>query len=135
VYIVILISFFPVAKTLNQEPIEQVYLPRPTNKEISYGAYDGTTNVPLLLNFHVFGMQTEDQMYIADFRELADVENFVLIYPQGLEIDGESYNSHWNPNFAEEDNKSSSDAFGDLWKAWWMLKIQLDTGCRTTIHT
>ena len=75
-------------------------------------SYDGTENVPLLLVFHGFGGRVQDMMYTADFRDLAESENFILVYPQGLEFENESYSYHWNTGFSSDDNKSSSDDFG-----------------------
>ena len=57
-------------------------------------SYDGTSSVPLMLNFHGFGGSASDYMQEADMRSLAEVDTFILVYPQGSCLDG---SSHWNP--------------------------------------
>ena len=64
---------------------------------------------PLMLNFHGFGGQAEGFMQNADMRSLAEINNFILVYPQGTLLD--EY-SHWNPGFDTPDNKSNADDYG-----------------------
>ncbi|MEM7801128.1 MAG: PHB depolymerase family esterase [Chloroflexota bacterium] len=49
--------------------------------------------LPLLLNFHGFTGTSESQLSYADFRPIADRENFILVYPQGTLLGGDT---HWN---------------------------------------
>lgn len=72
-------------------------------------SYDGTSAVPLMLNFHGFGGSASDYMQEADMRCLAESETFVLVYPQGSFLDGYS---HWNACPIGGDNKSDADDFG-----------------------
>jgi len=72
-------------------------------------SYDGTSSVPLMLNFHGFGGSASDYMQEADMRSLAEAHNFILIYPQGICLDGLS---HWNACPLGGDNKSDADDFG-----------------------
>ncbi|MEM7115437.1 MAG: PHB depolymerase family esterase [Chloroflexota bacterium] len=72
-------------------------------------SYDGETAVPLMLNFHGFGMTASEQLAWADMRSVADAENFVLVYPQGTLLDGFP---HWNAGLDTEENKSDADDFG-----------------------
>ena len=72
-------------------------------------SYDGTSSVPLLLNFHGFGGSASDYMQEADMRSLAEAETFILIYPQGSSLDGLP---HWNACPLGGDNKSDADDFG-----------------------
>jgi polyhydroxybutyrate depolymerase len=44
-------------------------------------SYDGTSSVPLMLNFHGFGGSASDYMQEADMRSLAEADTFILIYP------------------------------------------------------
>ena len=69
-------------------------------------SYDGSNDVPLMLNFHGFGMTATNQMNIADMRSLADLENFILVYPQGTLLDG---SPHWNSGLDTPDNKSDAE--------------------------
>ena len=72
-------------------------------------SYDGTSDVPLLLNFHGFGGYASEFMTYADMRSLAESEQFILVYPQGTDLDGYP---HWNAALASPDNKSDADDFG-----------------------
>ena len=55
--------------------------------------YDGTSEVPLVLNFHGFGSNANEQMHYGDFRDIADTEGFLLVHPEGTLLNGEQ---HWN---------------------------------------
>ena len=72
-------------------------------------SYDGTSSVPLMLNFHGFGGSASDYMQEADMRSLSEADTFILIYPQGICLDGLS---HWNACPSGGDNKSDADDFG-----------------------
>lgn len=72
-------------------------------------AYDGTSEVPLMLNFHGFGGNASEYQSYADMRSLADTETFILVYPQGTCLDG---SPHWNAGLESPDNKSDADDFG-----------------------
>ena len=72
-------------------------------------SYDGTTPYPVVLNFHGYGGRAQYHIIQANMRPEADSGNFILIYPQGSEIDGVP---HWNACPAGEDNKSPADDFG-----------------------
>ena len=72
-------------------------------------SYDGTSSVPLMLNFHGFGGSASQFMQEADMRSLAEANTFILVYPQGSCLDGAS---HWNPCPIGGDNKSTTDDVG-----------------------
>lgn len=73
-------------------------------------SYDGTSQFPLLFNFHGYGGTSSAHMYAADMRALADQKKFLLVYPQGS-LD--SYGSpHWNSSLPGGDNKSTADDSG-----------------------
>ena len=72
-------------------------------------SYDGTSAVPILFNFHGFGGSASQFMQEADMRSLAEADTFILIYPQGICLDGLS---HWNACPLGGDNKSDADDFG-----------------------
>jgi polyhydroxybutyrate depolymerase len=46
-------------------------------------SYDGTRPVPVVLNFHGFGSNAEQQIAYGDFRPLADREGFLVVAPDG----------------------------------------------------
>ena len=72
-------------------------------------SYDGTSPIPLMLNFHGFGGNASYFMNYADMRAVAESNTFILVYPQGSCTDGSAY---WNPCPAGIDNKSTIDDFG-----------------------
>ena len=72
-------------------------------------SYDGTSAVPLLVNFHGFGGSASEFMSYADMRSIAETDTFILAYPQGSCLDG---SSHWNACPTGADNKSDADDFG-----------------------
>ena len=75
-------------------------------------SYDNSYDYPVLFNFHGGSGTSDDQLYISDMRSLADAERFIIVYPQGTVLEGES--THWNtllPGMLE-DNKSDVDDFG-----------------------
>ena len=72
-------------------------------------SYDGSFSVPVVLNFHGFSGDAYQYMNEADMRRLAEAETFILIYPQGLDLDG---SPHWNACPSGGDNKSDVDDFG-----------------------
>ncbi len=71
--------------------------------------YDETLKVPLMLNFHGYGGTANQQLKSADMRPLADMENFILVYPQGTLRNGDP---HWNAGLESDENKSDADDFG-----------------------
>ena len=72
-------------------------------------SYDGTSDVPLMLNFHGFGGTADQHLKYADMRSLAETDPFLLVYPQGTLLDGAP---HWNAGLESEENKSDADDFG-----------------------
>ena len=72
-------------------------------------SYDGTSDMPLLFNFHGFGGEASKYMNYADMRSLAESESFILVYPQGTLMEGYS---HWNAALDSPDNKSDADDLG-----------------------
>ena len=58
--------------------------------------YDGSTAVPLVLNFHGFGSSASQQMFYGDFRDIANTEGFLLVHPEGTTFIG---NQFWNVGF------------------------------------
>lgn len=46
-------------------------------------SYDGSTHVPLVLNFHGFGSNAKQQMIYGNFKRQADRDGFVVVAPEG----------------------------------------------------
>jgi polyhydroxybutyrate depolymerase len=92
-------------------PIETITHNGLERKYIIYSpqGYDGNSKLPLLLNFHGFGGQAGDHMSYSNMRSTADSENFILVYPQGTDLDG---SPHWNAALNGVDNKSDVDDLG-----------------------
>ena len=91
------------AQTLVHDGINREYILYVPN------SYDGTSSVPLLLNFHGFGGSASEFINDADIRAEAEANTFILVYPQGSCLDGVP---HWNPCPIDADNKSSADDLG-----------------------
>ncbi len=49
-------------------------------------SYDGSEPWPLVLNFHGFNSQSDFQMFVTGMNAVADENNFIIAYPQGLLI-------------------------------------------------
>ncbi len=71
--------------------------------------YDSAIPTPLFFNFHGFGGTSEGQMQWVQMNDLADQENFILVFPQGTDLDG---SSHWNAADMGGDNKSDAEDKG-----------------------
>lgn len=56
-------------------------------------SYSGTSQVPLVLNFHGYGSSASEQMIYGDFRAVADTAGFLVVHPQGTVYSG---STHWN---------------------------------------
>jgi len=72
-------------------------------------SYDGTSRVPLMFCFHGFGGNAGEFLKYTGWESIAESENFILVCPQGLVLDGYS---HWNPKLESPENKSHVDDFG-----------------------
>lgn len=56
--------------------------------------YNSSNAVPLIFNLHGRGGNSLIAMYQADFRDIADTANFIIVHPKGLlNANGET---HWN---------------------------------------
>ena len=94
-------------ETLDHNGMERQYL-----LEVPV-SYDGSSPVPLVLNFHGGCMDAAAQRDEMDMRAIAEEHNFILVYPQGLSESGRSSCSIWNSGpFDSGDNKSQADDLG-----------------------
>jgi|TARA_B110000259_G_scaffold170587_1_gene201424 polyhydroxybutyrate depolymerase len=60
-------------------------------------SYDGTTNFPLLFNFHGGDGVIADWQTTADMRPIADTANFILVYPQARPDPSDGMSLNWIP--------------------------------------
>ena len=68
---------------------------------------DGGNKLPLLINFHGFGGNADEQLSYGDFRSLSEQEGFLLVVPQGsLTVEGDA---HWNSELSPESKSSADD--------------------------
>ncbi len=91
-------------KTLTHDNVNRnylVYIPDSYDSEIDY---------PLMFVFHGFGGIATQFINTADMRDLAESKNFIVVYPQGLDLGGTG--SHWNCSNPSADNKSDVDDIG-----------------------
>lgn len=63
---------------------------------------DDSTPVPLLFNFHGYGMTSGEQMMYSKTNELAEKNGFIVVYPQGIDND-------WNVGFDQDYDNGSKD--------------------------
>ena len=73
-------------------------------------SYDSEIDYPLMFVFHGFGGIASEFINTADMRDLAESNNFIVVYPQGLDLAGTG--SHWNCSNPSADNKSDVDDIG-----------------------
>ena len=73
-------------------------------------SYDSEIDYPLMFVFHGFGGIASQFINTADMRDLAESKNFIVVYPQGLDLGGTG--SHWNCSNPSADNKSDVDDIG-----------------------
>ena len=73
-------------------------------------SYDSEIDYPLMFLFHGFGGIATQFINSADMRDLAESNNFIVVYPQGLDLGGTG--SHWNCSNPSADNKSDVDDIG-----------------------
>ena len=76
--------------------------------------YSRKNKSPITLNFHGHGGAASEYINYSDWRTLSDNHSFILIYPQGQEL--EKGGTHWNPDPISIDSKSSSDDLGFIEK-------------------
>jgi polyhydroxybutyrate depolymerase len=60
-------------------------------------SYDGTTNFPLLFNFHGGDGVIADWQTTAEMRPIADTANFILVYPQARPDPSDGSSLNWIP--------------------------------------
>ena len=91
-------------KTFSHDNVNRNYLVYIPN------SYDSEIDYPLIFLFHGFGGIASQFMNTADMRDLAESKNFIVVYPQGLDL--ASTGSHWNCSNPSADNKSDVDDIG-----------------------
>ena len=91
-------------KTFSHDNVNRNYLVYIPN------SYDSEIDYPLMFLFHGFGGIASEFMNTADMRDLAESKNFIVVYPQGLDL--ASTCSHWNCSNPSADNKSDVDDIG-----------------------
>ena len=91
-------------KTFSHDNVNRNYLVYIPN------SYDSEIDYPLMFLFHGFGGIASQFMNTADMRDLAESKNFIVVYPQGLDL--ASTGSHWNCSNPSADNKSDVDDIG-----------------------
>tara|TARA_B100000795_G_scaffold249836_1_gene217624 strand:- start:8293 stop:9237 length:945 start_codon:yes stop_codon:yes gene_type:complete len=56
-------------------------------------SYSPSSNAPLLFVFHGYGGSATNILYYSDFKNSADQDGYILVYPQGSLLNGVT---HWN---------------------------------------
>lgn len=63
-------------------------------------SYSGETELPLVINMHGFGSNAEEQLIYTRFNTQANINNFIVVYPLGLEATIPiGTGNHWNAGF------------------------------------
>ncbi len=57
--------------------------------------YDATVETPLVFNFHGGGGDIASQLFVSDMRNLADLDTFLIVYPQALPDPNDEGNTLW----------------------------------------
>lgn len=57
--------------------------------------YSGSSNVPLIFNFHGGSGDIASQVAIADMRSIADTAGFIVVYPQALADPNDGGSTNW----------------------------------------
>ncbi len=96
-------------------------------------SYSDKDESPIVLNFHGFGGTAAGQLHYSDWRELSDKFGFILIYPQGLEL--QKGGSHWNPDPITSDGKSTSNDLGFIRKLLKKISIKYSVDASRTYAT
>lgn len=63
-------------------------------------SYDGTSDFPLLFNFHGGNDVIANWQIVADMRSMADTANFILVYPQARPDPSDGNSLNWLPKTA-----------------------------------
>ena len=73
--------------------------------------YNSSNAVPLIFNLHGRGGNSLIAMYHADFRDIADTANFIIVHPKGLP--NSNGDSHWNYGNSTSDDIGFINALYD----------------------
>ena len=92
--------------------------------------YNGSSSVPLLFNFHGYGMSANNQMSYGNMRAVADTAGFILVYPQGTLFWG---SPHWNVGswtlFSTADDIGFTEAMIDTLAANYNIDLNRVYSC------
>jgi len=94
--ILVIIFFAPLLCVSQQIVHDSIFHDNVYRTYITYvpSIYNSSNAVPLIFNLHGRGGNSLIAMYQADFRDIADTANFIIVHPKGLlNANGES---HWN---------------------------------------
>lgn len=70
--------------------------------------YDGTAELPLVLNFHGFGSNGQQQAAVTGYEDLAEQEGFIVVHPTGVPASGdEGRRNSWE--LADVDDPTKDD--------------------------
>ncbi|MCH2231870.1 MAG: T9SS type A sorting domain-containing protein [Crocinitomicaceae bacterium] len=82
----------------SQTQIDETFIWDGNNREYTIyipASYDGTSEFPLVFNFHGGGDFVPSHMSSADMRPIADTANFILVYPQAIPDPGNGGSTSW----------------------------------------
>lgn len=82
--------------------------------------YNGAVAVPLVLNFHGYTSNAAAQQLYTNFGAVADTANFIVVYPEGLLLQGQPF---WNAGIAAQPDDV---AFVDVMITYLLQKYNID---------
>ena len=91
---VLLLQTGPVGAQLSTQSIDVDGTAR-TYLEYLPAGFDSAMSLPLVLSFHGGGGNAQDQLDIADLRNRADEEGFVLVYPNAIPDPNDDGGTNW----------------------------------------
>jgi len=94
--LVVLNSFLSSAQSFINKTIDSDGLTREYSIYIP-PSYDGTSEFPLLFNFHGGNDRVASWQAISDMRPIADTANFILVYPQARPDPSDGNSRNWLP--------------------------------------
>jgi polyhydroxybutyrate depolymerase len=97
-FVILALTFIGAQTIKAQTLLNQNLIHDGNNREYALyipASYDGSQEVPLLVNFHGGGGNIAEHIASADMRPIADTANFILVYPQAVPDPGNGGATSW----------------------------------------
>jgi polyhydroxybutyrate depolymerase len=77
-------------------------------------SFDGSTTLPLVMDFHGYSSNGQQQARLSGYEELAETEGFIVVHPTGIPAGGDDANSWELIHFADDPAKDDVAFANDL---------------------